>query len=113
MPRKKGPCCVSIEDAAFLMGMNAQSLRLSLQNGYYKNIGLAAKCGPKQECWSYTISKFGLFQHLGLDVNYTVEETLQLVRRNKPPFIKQIPIPIEIFDKAMELLKQGQIKEDA
>lgn len=108
MPKIVGPCNVRVEDAAELMGMDAQTLRLSLQNGYYKDIGDAVKTTSKRECWTYNISKFRLFQRLGLDVKLSVKEVLALVRAGKPPFVEQIPLPIDFIMNAI-----GQLKKDA
>lgn len=106
MARKIGPCSVRIEDAAELMGIDAQTLRLSLQNGYYKDIGEAVKTTSKRECWNYTIGKFALFQRLGLDVRYSVEETIELCRQGNPPFIDQSPLKLDDLMEAIEKIKK-------
>lgn len=81
MPRKRSPGTVSVEDAAELLGFDAQTLRLILQTGEYPEIGgIAKKTGPDREAYNYEISKFQLFQHLGYDVRFSVEETLARVR---------------------------------
>ena len=48
MPRKRSPGTVSVEDAAELLGFDAQMLRLILQTGEYPEIGgIAKKTGPE------------------------------------------------------------------
>lgn len=106
MAKKISSCNVRIEDAAELMGMDTQTLRLCLQNGYYKEIGEAVKTTSERECWTYIINKFGLFQRLGLDVGLSTDVVLALVRDGKPPFIKQVPLPIETIMNAIEQLKK-------
>lgn len=45
MPRKRVPGTVSVEDAAELLGFDAQTLRLILQTGEYPEIGgIATMC---------------------------------------------------------------------
>ena len=90
MPRKRSPGTVSVEDAAELLGFDAQTLRRSLQTGEYPEIGgIAKKTGPDQEAYNYEISKFQLFQHLGYDVRLSIEETLARVRAGDPPWVDQ------------------------
>lgn len=90
MPRKRSPGTVSVEDAAELLGFDAQTLRLILQTGEYPEIGgIAKKTGPDREAYNYEISKFQLFQHLGYDVRLSIEETLARVRAGDPPWIYQ------------------------
>ena len=47
MPRKRSPGTVSVEDAAELLGFDAQTLRLILQTAEYPEMGgIAKKTGP-------------------------------------------------------------------
>lgn len=101
MPRKTGPCNIRPEDAAIILGIDAQTLRLCLQQGYYKDIGEAVKSSADSEAYTYDISKFKLYQRQGLDVNVPVDETIRLIKSGKPPFIKQVPLPVE---QIMDLL---------
>ena len=94
MSRKTGECTLRLEDAAELLGIDAQSLRLCLQHGYYGDIGRALKTSKNSECFIYEISKFKLYQYLGLDVSYSIEETLKLIKNGNPPYIKQAPISL-------------------
>ena len=90
MSRKRSPGTVSVEDAAELLGFDAQTLRLILQTGEYPEIGgIAKKTGPDREAYNYEISKFQLFQHLGYDVRLSIEETLARVRAGDPPWVDQ------------------------
>lgn len=84
---------MSGEDAAELLGFDAQTLRLILQTGEYPEIGgIAKKTGPDREAYNYEISKFQLFQHLGYDgydVRLSIEETLARGRAGDPPWVDQ------------------------
>lgn len=93
MPRKRAPGTVSVEDAAELLGFDAQTLRLILQTDEYPEIGgIAKKTGLDREVYNYEISKFQLFQHLGYDVRLSIEETLARVRAGDPPWIDQTQV---------------------
>lgn len=106
---KTTECMVRPEEAAELLGIDAQTLRLCLQCGYYGDIGRATKTSKDNECYTYVISKFQLYQYLGLDVSYSIQETLELVRQGKPPFIKQVPVSIENLLKTLDA--QNEIKK--
>ena len=110
MARKSGECTVRPEEAAELLGIDAQTLRLCLKAGYYGDIGRAVKTNVDNECYAYEISKFKLYQYLGLDVSYSIEETLDLVRQGKPPYITQAPIALSeimVMLEAQESIKKG------
>lgn len=89
MSRKTSPCTVSAEAAAELLGVDLRTLYGNMRAGFYADIGIAKKTNKRNECYTYEIWKYPLFQRLGLDVNLSVEETLELVRDGKPPFIQQ------------------------
>ena len=90
--KKTSPCTVKPEEAAELLGISVQTLYGNLREGFYSDIGCAKKTGKHRECYTYEVWKFPLCQRLGLDVNLSIEEILELVRQGKPPFIKQSPL---------------------
>lgn len=90
MSRNKSLATVSVEQAAELLGFDAQTLRLCLQTNDWPEIGgTARKAGSDRECYIYEISKFLLFSHLGYDVSLSVEEVLLRVRTGNPPWVDQ------------------------
>lgn len=91
MQIKSNPCLIRVEDAAKLIGMHPQTLRLCLQQGYFSNIGEAIKTDCENECYSYNISKFQLFEYLGLDVNVSVEDAIDMISKGSPPYRNQLP----------------------
>lgn len=107
MPRKTSPCTVRPEDAAELLGIDLRTLYGNLRAGFYSDIGIAKKTNKNNECYTYEIWKYPLFQRLGLDVNLSVEETLELVRKGKPPFIQQSALS----DKKIRQIVTDAIKD--
>lgn len=105
--KKKSPCTVSAEDAAELLGVDLRTLYGNMRAGFYSDIGIAKKTNKNNECYTYEIWKYPLFQRLGLDVNLSVEETLELVRKGKPPFIQQSALS----DKKIRQIVTDAIKD--
>ena len=95
MSKKTSPCILSVEAAGELLGLDAQTVRICIRAGHFGDFARAIKSKPTNECYLYIISKFKLYQYLGLDVNLSTEETLELVRQGKPPFIEQTSYPIK------------------
>lgn len=98
------PTKVPVEKAAFILGTDAQTLRLCMQRGYYKDIGEATKTG--KECYRYDISKYKLYQRQGLDIRYSVDEVIELIKQGTPPFIEQVP------KELLELCRSWQKEKD-
>lgn len=106
MPRKQNnPCKLRIQDAADIMGVDMQALALCLQAGYYSDFGEAVK-SVGSNYYSYDISKFKLYQRLGLDVNVSVEDTIKLIRAGSPPYIKQLSISHSLVMAIIEAIKK-------
>ena len=78
MSKKTSPCILSVE-AAELLGLDAQTVRICIRAGHFRRFCTSDKSKPTNECYLYIISKFKLYQYLGLDVNLSTEETLELV----------------------------------
>jgi len=105
MSKKTSPCILSVEAAGELLGLDAQAVRICIRAGHFGDFARAIKSKPTNECYLYIISKFKLYQYLGLDVNLSTEETLELVRQGKPPFIEQTSYPIK--DLLSEMKSKG------
>lgn len=86
MSRNTSPCTLTPEEAGEFLGIDAQTLRLCLRAGYYGDIGHAVKTDPRNECFTYEISKHKVFDHLGLDVTVETQTALQMVRDGNPPY---------------------------
>ena len=77
MSKKTSPCILSVEAAGELLGLDAQTVRICIRAGHFGDFARAIKSKPTNECYLYIISKFKLYQYLGLDVNLSTEETLE------------------------------------
>jgi len=86
MSRNTSPCTLTPEEAGEFLGIDAQTLRLCLRAGYYGDIGHAVKTDPRNECFTYEISKHKVFDHLGLDVTVETQTALRMVRSGNPPY---------------------------
>lgn len=82
------PTKVKVEQAAAILGIDTQTLRLCMQRGYYKDIGEATKSGEQNECYRYDISKYKLYRRQGLDIRVSVDDTIAMIRAGSPPYIQ-------------------------
>lgn len=104
------PTRVRVEDAAMILGVDTQTLRLCMQQGYYKDIGEAVKSNRLNECYSYDISKYKLYRRQGLDIRVSIEETIKLIKSGSPPYIQ--PELDIMLDQYEEWLKEKDTLAD-